>query len=127
MATVVVCILILCAYTWLRDHKRVIQAISSAHAPVKITLLNGTHSCIRIEDAHFGKELVVSTRRICGAEGDYDEAHWKALAADGDLIETGYANWEVMGANLNQPSKWDTGFRPDPRIVEVVLWTGRDH
>jgi len=95
-------------------------------APVKIEVRNDPHVCIRIEFAGLNSDhLYVFVRRLCGKAGDYAEGHWRAEAADGTVIDSGYTNWQVDNEDKGQRAEWDPWQYEtfDARITKVVIWT----
>lgn len=97
--------------------------------PIKIEVRNNKRSCIKIEFAGLDSDhLYVFVRRVCGAAGDYAEGHWRAEAADGTVINSGYTNWQVDNADKGQRSEWDAWEyeKFDARTTKVVLWVSGD-
>ena len=94
--------------------------------PIKIEIRNSPRICVRIEFAGMNSDhLYVFVRRVCGANGDYAEAHWRAEASDGTVINSGMTNWQVDDTDKGQRAEWDPWQYEniDPRITKVVIWT----
>jgi hypothetical protein len=94
--------------------------------PIQIVVRNSPRVCVKIEDVNIVDEnLIVFTRRVCGQADDYAEAHWRAEASDGTVINSGMTNWEIDESEKGQRSEWDAWRYEtfDARITRVVLWT----
>jgi hypothetical protein len=92
--------------------------------PVDLIITN--HTCLKIERAFLdGTSVTMYLHNQCHSSLEYYEWHWKAIAPDGTIIGSNYAN-DDSGLDVGDKAEKTMTMPGDPRIEKVIVWAKND-